>query len=158
VERLPTLKIPITAKVSERVSISPTRIVITEAQKKIGVRIIRLSYLQEQPVEITELKSNHPQVTLTTVPQPARPAPERVFTQHTIRINIPAWDVLPDEGTSIEICTNDPDPKYQRFVVPIDKRLPHKPTSAKKGQRLQPILKPLPGQQPKTVEPARKTD
>jgi hypothetical protein len=157
-KRLTTMSIPISVRASERVAVSPTRLVISEQQDNPSIRIIRLNFLKEHPVEITEVKCDLPEIQVTILPNQSR-STKRMFELRNIRVNVPAWNELPEEGATIEITTNDSDPKFQKFSVPIEKRKARVPVAQRKsatGQTLQPIVKPLPEKKTEGGEPVKK--
>ena len=106
----------------ERVSVTPAKIPVLQAQKKPGRRILRVNYLADRPIEITEIKASHPGVKVSPLKNPPRSSLRSVFAAHTMNVMIPAWNDLPEEGAIIEVHTNDVDPKFRKFVVPVEKR------------------------------------
>ncbi len=124
VERLPTMTISISARAMERVSVWPDHLRVVPSQKKRGTRTLRLNYSGEQPFEITELKSNLPSVTVRKLSR-QQPTAYSEFAAYMLRVYLPPFNEFPEEGTTIEIYTNDPDPKFRRLVVPIRKIYPH---------------------------------
>jgi len=136
--RQPKMAISVNAYAAERVSVMPYRLPVFPLQKKTGMRLVRLNYLEDQPIKITGLKSNNPLVKVAIVKTPRHSSARTIFKFHEVRVMIPAWEKLPDEGTSIEILTDDPDPRFQKFVVPIEKRRPNEPPKKKPAPRATP--------------------
>jgi hypothetical protein len=125
VERLPTMSINVNARAMERVSVWPERLRVVPSQKAAGSRTLRINYEREQPVDVTQILCDLPSVTVEKLaPQP--PSAYSEFAELPLRIFVPAFDAFPDEGAVLEIHTNDPDPKFQKFVVPIEKVDPRK--------------------------------
>lgn len=140
VERLPIMPIRVSIVGLDRVSVRPDRLWVTSSRAKSSSRTVRLSYAADRPVEITELKSSHPAVTLRQLPERKPPTSMSEFTYYQIRVTLPPYAELPDEGVKVEIHTNDPDPKFQKFVVPIEKYRPGSKRTVPK-----PVQKPKPG-------------
>ncbi|MFQ5805973.1 MAG: DUF1573 domain-containing protein [Phycisphaerae bacterium] len=122
VERLPTMSIPVTAIVLDRVSVRPDRLRIVPTQTRVGSRTLRVNYTEDQPIEITEIKTSHPSVKVHRLSARRSRAGKTEFASHQLRVTLPPFAGFPDEGVRIEIHTNDRDPKFQKFVVPIEKK------------------------------------
>lgn len=143
VERLPTISIPVSALAMERVSAMPTRLPVYQAQSKPATRMVRVNFIPDQPIKITEVKSNHPAIKATVQQQPANSTSKSIFKYYTVRVAMPAWKDIPDEGASIEIYTDDPDPKFQKLVVPIEKRNPRSNVKVRPAGQSTPNVKRL---------------
>ncbi len=126
VERLPTMSIPVTAIVLDRVSVRPDRLRIVPSQTQGGPRTLRVNYTEQQPIQITKIESSHPSVRVYRVPARQQQPGKTEFAAHLLRVAVPSFAEFPEEGVRIEIYTNDPDPKFQKFVVPIEKIYPDK--------------------------------
>jgi hypothetical protein len=131
VERLPTMSIPVTAIVLDRVSVRPDHLRVVPSQTQGGPRMLRVNYTEQQPIEITEIKSSHPSVKVYRVPARRTPPGKTEFAAHELRVTVPSFAEFPEEGVRIEIYTNDRDPKFQKFVVPIEKIYPGKSPTKK---------------------------
>jgi hypothetical protein len=125
VERLPTMSISVSARAMERVSVWPENLRVVPSQKKAGTRELRINYVEEQPIEITEILCDLPSVTVEKLPW-QRPMEYSEFAAIPLRIHVPPFDQFPDGGATLEIHTNDSDPKFQKLVVRIDKVDPQK--------------------------------
>ena len=60
-----------------------------------------------------------------------------------LRITVPPWEQLTNQGGQVEVFTNQTDPEFKRLVVSITKRPP-----TPKGRPRHPVLPP-PATQPK---------
>lgn len=150
VERLPTMSITVSAVALEPVSVRPDRVWVVPSQTRPSRRTLWLNYAEDHPVKITELKSSHPKVRVQKLSAGRSPGETSEFTAHQIRVFLPPFADLPDEPVTIEIRTDDPDPKFQKFVVFVEKRRP--------GQPLVGEVKPNAGQKPQSGQPAGEPD
>lgn len=125
VERLPTMSIAVSARALERVSLWPQKMRVVPSQKKPGTRTLRVNYVEEQPVEITEILCDLPSITVDRLPR-QHPMEYSEFGAIPLRVHVPPFNEFPDRGATLEIHTNDPDPKFQKLVVQIDKIDPQK--------------------------------
>jgi len=126
VERLPTMSIKVTAVALERVSARPDRLRIVPVHSQRSTRHVSVNYPEDQPIEITEIKASHPSIKVQKLPGRQAPTSKSEFAAQRIRITLPPFAEFPEEGARVEIYTNDPDPKFQKFVVPIEKIYPGK--------------------------------
>jgi hypothetical protein len=138
-EEFPTIEIPASVYIAPRVAVTPPRLSVTSRVTKRFQRLVSVTYSGDKPVAIKEIRSSHPDlITAEVMPQkPARPESLRRF--HKIRVWLPAYNEMPDEGAQLEIFTDDPSPEYRRLVVEIDKR--RAPQRAVRP-RARPIAKP----------------
>jgi hypothetical protein len=120
VERLPTMSINVSAQAMDRVSLWPEHLRVVPSQKKAGARTLRVNFVEEQPVEVTEILCDLPSITIQKLAR-EQPTPYSEFASIPLRIQVPPYDEFPDAGVTLEIHTNDPDPKYQKLVTRIEK-------------------------------------
>ncbi len=125
VERLPIMSFSASARAMERVSLWPEHLRVVPSQKKAGTRTLRINYVEEQPVDITEILCDLPSVTVQRLPR-QRPTAYSEFGAIQLRISVPPFSEFPEGGATLEIHTNDPDPKFQKLVVRIEKVDPRK--------------------------------
>ena len=121
-ERMPEMKIPVSAVAMERVKVRPEQLRVVAYQDKPGRRTVYLYYDPAHPVEITALKSNHPSIEIRKQGAPRAPSDMNEFVQQALVISIPAYNEFPESGAIIEIHTDDKDPKFQKFTIPIHKK------------------------------------
>jgi hypothetical protein len=150
VERLPTMSITVSAIALEPVSVRPDRLWVVSSQTKPSQRTLWLNYAEDHPIQITGLESSHPKVRVQKLPARRPPSETSEFAAHQIRVFLPPFAELPDEPVTIELRTDDPDPKFQKFVVLVEKRRP--------GQSLVGEVKPNAEQKPESGEPAGEPD
>jgi hypothetical protein len=134
VERLPTMSISVSARAMERVSVWPEKLRVVPSQKKPGTRSVRIYHLKDRPIEVTQILCDLPD---TKVQKLARQGPSQFseFAAVPLRVSVPAYSDFPDEGAVLEIHTNDPDPKFQKFVVPIEKVDPQQQKKARAAKK-----------------------
>jgi hypothetical protein len=133
VARLPTMSIGVSARAMERVSVWPDKLRVVPSQKKAGTRTLRVNYVPERPVDITQILCDLPSMTIQKLPR-QQPSTYSEFASLPLRVFVPPFDEFPDGGAVLEIHTNDPDPKFQKFVVPIDKVDPRKQRARRSQQ------------------------
>ncbi len=81
-------------------------------------RVLRVAHAPDHPIEVTEVRSNYPEIKVEVEKPSEGKAPQREGTQ--ISVTLPPGDRLPaDAQPVIEIMTTSPDPAYQKLVVPI---------------------------------------
>ena len=125
VERLPEMKIGVSARAMPRISVWPESLRVVPSQKKPGMRTVSINHPDGQPLEITEIKCGLPSVRIQRMSS-QRPSAYSEFAAEQIRVHVPAFKDFPETGTTLEIYTNDADPKFQKLVVPIDKVYPER--------------------------------
>jgi hypothetical protein len=121
-EDFPVLVFPVSAYVAPRVDVKPSKLYVTPQVKERLQRIVRVMYPSEQPVEVTGIKSSHPELIKAELLPAEQAALQRVRPFHTIRVWLPPADELPEGGGRLEIYTNDPEPEYQKLVVEVKQR------------------------------------
>ncbi|MFQ5806941.1 MAG: DUF1573 domain-containing protein [Phycisphaerae bacterium] len=139
-EKFPSITIPASVYVAPRVAVAPRVLAVTPRVTKPLQRIVRVTYRPDQPVQIQEIRSSHPDL-ITAELMPPRPArPNMVMRYHTIRVSLPAYDEMPEGGAKLEVFTDDPSPEYQKLVVDIQRRAPSR---ARRPTRPKPVLRPM---------------
>ncbi len=121
-EEFPTIEIPASAYIAPRVAVTPPRLSVTSHVTKRFQRVVSVTYSGDKPVAVKEIRSSHPDlITAELTPQKAaRPGSVRLF--HKIRVWLPPYDEMPEEGAQLEIFTDDPSPEYQKLVVEVEKK------------------------------------
>lgn len=157
-EVLPTLAIPVAAHVQPRVMAAPFRIVVRPSMKQPTEKTIRVDYDLRHATKITQVKPSLDAIKCELLPDEPPRAGARQAT-HRIRVMVPPYESIPEEGAKIEVFTDHPDPEYQRLEVPVSRG--EEPTSQPSGmRRLTPEevreklgeLRPLPTEPPKEGE------
>jgi hypothetical protein len=119
-DELPSLTIPVSAYIAPRVYVRPARLWVAPEVARSFQRFVRVSYRTEQPLEIKEVKSSHPDLIKVELLPPRKPAnPKAVTRFHELRVTLPAGSDFPASGGRIEIYTDDPSPDYQKLVVEV---------------------------------------
>lgn len=131
VERLPRMLLRVSAVSTAHTTAVPDRVWVTPAQTKTGKRTLRLFYPEEQSLEITGLKASDPSIGVRQLAGRLPPSKMSEFAALQIELTLPPYAEIPDAGATVEIATNDPDPKYQRLVVSIVKSKPSAPATGK---------------------------
>jgi len=167
-EKFPTITIPASAYIAPRVAVAPRLLPVTPRVTKPFQRIIRVTYRPDKPVEVKEIRSSHPDLIRAELMPPQHPTSRNPVTRfHTIRVWLPPYAEMPEEGAQLEILTDDPSPEYQKLVVDITRK--QLPARARRATRLKPRLppaverrksgpeRPAPqaGGQPKKEEPSK---
>jgi len=119
-ERIPKLVVPVRAAVVPRVSVSPRTLWANPKTSPSRERRVQVTYLAERPIEITEIRSNHEGVKAELTPAKEPPKPTRFLTR-VILVTTPPAEEIPEEGTILEILTNDPE--FAKLEVPIRRAL-----------------------------------
>jgi len=128
-KKIPTMVVPVNAFACERVSVTPPQLSVYEAQTRPGTRLLRVNYLKDHPIRVTKIECSIPALRANVLTNPPRSSLKTIFEGVTIRVAIPAWADLPDQGATVTIYTDDADPRFAKLVVPVEKRRPHRPTS-----------------------------
>ena len=134
VERLPTMSIGVNARAMERVSVWPERWRVVPSQTKSSPRTLRIYYVPGQPVDVTEVLCDLPSVAVRKLSR-QQPTILSEFAALPLQITLPPFKEFPDAGAVLEIHTNDPDPKFQKFVLPIEKVDPQQQKRARQGKK-----------------------
>jgi hypothetical protein len=112
----------VTAVVQPRVSVTPARVYIDGAADQPSSRTVRLRYQLDDPTKITEIQVSHDWIVYEQLPD-VPPRPGQDYSFHSIRLMLPAGAEIPDEGGMLTILTDDRSPGFQKFEVPIAKRV-----------------------------------
>lgn len=126
--RFTAIDVPVTAYVADRVSAMPPRVLVLPSQPAPIVRTVNINYLPDKPIKVVKVESNNDAVTATLLPTNVG-AVGGTFASHTIRIEIRDLSKLPDVGAHVVVTTDDQEPRFQTFVIPIQKYV--QPGSAK---------------------------
>lgn len=120
VERLPTMEIGVNAQVLEHVAVWPDVLRVTEVQTTPSDRTLYLYYTPEQQVTITDAKSNIDGVAVRIAGE-ERPNKYSIFPGYKLTVTLPPFASMPETGAKLEIFTSDPDSRFSKFTVPIEK-------------------------------------
>jgi hypothetical protein len=122
-EKFPTITIPASVYIAPRVAVTQPRLLVTPQVKKRFWRLVQVTYTADKPVEIREIRSSHPDLIKAEL-EPSQPPvrPNSLTRSHRIRVSLPPFAEMPEEGAQLEIFTDDPSPEYQKLVVEIQKR------------------------------------
>jgi hypothetical protein len=120
----PKFKVVVSAYGMERVELLPTVVTVYSNQSSKGSqeRQVRLNYLRERPLRIVSMQSSSPEISATVDPAPAPVAPDSVYAAHLIRLKLPTYDNLSDTGATVEITTDDPDPRFQKLTLSVTRQ------------------------------------
>lgn len=113
------VSIPVQAFIQEPVQVRPTRVFVPKNVSNPVTRLIRVSYVPENPIKILEAKANNDAIKVSIVPPKAGAANAQV-AYHEIQVTLPPSDQIPAKGAQIEITTDAKDARYQKFSIPVD--------------------------------------
>jgi hypothetical protein len=116
-ELVPTLTIPVTANIQPPVLVIPFVLVIHPEQTEPKQHLIRVQYQKAQPLKITEVKSNLEPIRYE-LPQAPRPT-QADTAYYELRVTLPPFADIPEEGAKLEIITDSQNPEYQRIEIPV---------------------------------------
>lgn len=134
-EKLPSVMIPVSAYIAPRVYVNPAQLWVAPEVTKPFQRFVKVSYRSDQPIEIKEIKSSHPDLIKVEQLPPRKPVnPKAVTRFHEFRVTLPSGADCPEGGGRIEIYTDDPSPDYQKLVVKVGlkKTMPRALSEAKR--------------------------
>jgi len=145
-EKFPSLTIPASAYIAPRVYVKPSRLPVSPQVATSFKRRVRVFYRADEPVEIKEVKSSHPDLIKVDLLPPRKPVNPKATTPfHELRVTLPPAADLPKGGGRIEIHTDHPSPEYQKLVVQVQlqKSMPRALEHAEgKPAPARPALKP----------------
>jgi len=121
-EKFKTMKIPISAYVMDRVGVMPPQVLVNMSEKKPGRRMLRVNYLPDHPLNVKSVTCDTPGVQVTLMPQRGDPSEYSAFAYQMISVVVPPHADMPDEDGQIIIETDDPDPQFQKLLVPVKKQ------------------------------------
>lgn len=118
--KFPTLDIAISAYAVERVGVSPPMIILTPKTETPTTRLVRVNYLPDHPLKITKISTSHPDLIKAepTLSHPSKRG-ER-FAYHLVKIDITTLKGLPENGATVTIETDDPEPKFRKLEVTFE--------------------------------------
>ena len=120
-EELPALTVSVMGHVRARVAVVPMKLYAGPYVAPSRPMTVRLRYRADQPVTITGVKASLTSIKCEILPPGKRLAGQTMVEQE-IRVALPTYAELPDEGALLEIFTDDKSPEYARLEVPILKR------------------------------------
>lgn len=123
VPEVPTITVAVVANAQLRVIAFPPVLSVTPESKSPVARIVSVDYRKETPVKITAVKPSLAAIEYELLPEEPEgsESPTRKTASLKLRLTIPAYDDVPDDGATVEIFTDDQDPRYQRLEVRIIK-------------------------------------
>jgi hypothetical protein len=117
---VPTISIPISANAQPRVQVFPPMLAVNPENAGPVQKVVSVEYRVDMPIKITGVKPAIDSIKYELLPDES-PAPDRKIVSHKIRLTLPAYAQVPEEGTRVEILTDDHDPQYQSLNVRIMK-------------------------------------
>ena len=122
VELVPEITVNCYANVRPRMTVQPPTLQVTDRMTGPTERTLRLQFHDEKPVTITEVKSTPESIKCEIVPvEQLRGGAKAPFRE--VRVVLPAFAALPEEGGKVEIFTDDPSAAYKRFEIAVLKRM-----------------------------------
>jgi len=132
-EQVPTYEVQAMAMVQPRIFTIPAQLFVTPATTQPMEQMLRVQYRVDRPLKIVSVMATHSAIRCELTDSSA-PAPNAKVGYHQIRVTLPPYDALPNEGAKILISTDDPTPEFTRLEVPVIKRgPPPAPPAATKG-------------------------
>jgi len=132
-EQVPTYEVQAMAMVQPRIFTIPAQLFVTPATTQPMEQMLRVQYRADRPLKIVSVMSTHSEIRCELKDSPP-PAPGMKTAFHQIRVTLPPYDALPNEGAKILISTDDPSPEFARLEVPVIKQgPPPAPGAATKG-------------------------
>jgi len=122
-EQVPTYEVQAMAMVQPRIFTIPAQLFVTPATTQPMEQMLRVQYRADRPLKIVSVMPTHSQIRCELKDSPP-PAPGMKTAFHQIRVTLPPYDALPNEGAKILISTDDPSPEFARLEVPVIKRGP----------------------------------
>lgn len=123
-DRFPTMTIPVTAYSSERVSVSPPQLVVASNATGPQARVVRLNYLPDTPVKILSATSSTPGILVQTLQTGTTPPMNGMFAFQQLRVTLPAFNDIPENGAEVVIETDATEERFKRFVIPVRRYVP----------------------------------
>ncbi len=141
VPAVPAFDIFIIARIPPRVEVQPTQLTVNPNKKRPYHQILRVKYRAAEPIQITAVKTTPAGMDVQIIPGPSS-APMVRIARHQVRVELPAYDDLPDRGAKVEIFTDDPG-EFHKLTVPIVKRIfPGARRAVARGPTSQPARAP----------------
>ncbi|MBK8914889.1 MAG: DUF1573 domain-containing protein [Phycisphaerales bacterium] len=131
IERIKEVSLPIIGFVQPAVQVSPPVLYVPATATTRMERMVRVTYLPEEPVKILEVRSSLPSMTTTIQEINASAAPGNTGGTYELRVSVPPADELPESGATIEIETDAKEPEYKVLKVQVSARKPTIPVQAK---------------------------
>ena len=120
-EKVPTIGIRVAGNAQPRVVVMPPSLVVSPEHRQVIPQLVRVQYHTNVPLKITEVKVTPNSVKYEIMPA-EQPAGQGTVAFYNIRVTLPAFAELPDEGGQLEIFTDDKTAEFQHITVPIVKR------------------------------------
>jgi hypothetical protein len=118
---LPDISIRLSADVQPRASLMPMAIFVTPDKKKPFETMLTVQYRSDKPLKIVDIRPELESIKCEVLPP--GPAQEGATVgYHQIRVSLPPFAEIPEQGTNITINTDDPDPKFASLQVPVTRR------------------------------------
>jgi hypothetical protein len=116
-ELVPTLTIPVTANIQPPVLVIPFVLVVRPETTEPTQHLIRVQYQKAHPLKIKEIKSSLDTIRCE-LPQAPRPT-QADTAYYEVRVTLPPFADIPEEGAKLEIFTDSQNPEYQRIEIPV---------------------------------------
>jgi len=125
IERLPVLAVNVSAYIAPRVYVRPAKLHVSPSVTREFKRTVRVYYRADEPIEIKEARSSHPDlIKIEKLPPRETANPKAGANFHELRVTLPPGSQLPPDGGEIKIITNETDPEYQTFVIKVKLHTP----------------------------------
>ncbi len=125
-EEVPALTVQISARVPPRIVAIPSRVLVPSTATRPLTRAVRIEYRTNPPLTIKEVKSSLASLEYELIP-PTEEAASEKLASYILRLTVPAYQDLPDDGATLEIITDDKSEAYRRLRVPVVKHVNRMP-------------------------------
>jgi hypothetical protein len=118
-EKMPEMPVVIQSVVVPPVQIRPTRLYVPKSLSTKMTRSIRIQYLPEEPLKITEVKTSHPNVVKAEIaPETPMPAGSTIAYRE-VMVTIEAGAELPASDAEVSIKTDSKDSRFAEIKIPV---------------------------------------
>lgn len=140
-DKIPDIRARVYAMVTPKVDVNRTELYVPKNMPRPMEQMIRVTYIAKSPIKITGVKSSLESIKAEVMPPPANAPSNSTFGWYDIKIGLPEGKEIPEDGATIEITTDAPEPEYAKFVVRVTNKPPQ-------GVARQAPVTPAPGQKP----------
>ncbi|MGE3182002.1 MAG: hypothetical protein AB7N71_10250, partial [Phycisphaerae bacterium] len=112
------IKVQVHSVVIAPVQVRPISLYVPQNLSTKLTRKIRVTYVPDQPIKITEVSSDLDSIKVEVGPERDMPAGSRVG-YHEVVVTIDSTEGLPEKGAIVTIKTDSNDPRYQKFDIPV---------------------------------------
>lgn len=117
---LKDLKVPVSAHVQARVSLSRPVLPIASTSVAPMMQRLKMLYSPDQPTRIIGFESNPPDLIKAKVLPNTPPLTATGQASYDIEVNIPPANQLPPGGATLTVLTDDPEPEFRRLIVKVN--------------------------------------